>query len=584
MSPRDPSRALAVGLALGSALALAPAAAAQTLLASKNAQSLPGYFNQMLSGSSICAVGDVDGDGCTDLVVGGRGPYASTSTECLVVSGRTLDLLTAIAPPPLANVSQFGVALDAPGDVDADGVPDVLIGAPGGVDCGFSGCFGSLRGVASVHSGAVQTAVQTWEGAAEGDRLGFDVASIGDVDGDGVSDVALGAPQRPVEAVGTTGAGYVRLHSGRTGALLGTLTGAALGDGFGWEVAGPGDVDGDGHVDVLVRSPWAGGLVPGAGRVDLFRASDGAPLHAWLGASDDEDFGHVAGAGDVDGDGLPDVLIGVPGHDGPAGVDAGVARVHSGVTGAVLLELEGPAAHARLGISLCGLGDLDGDGRGELLVGAAPTTIPPGPKPFARVYAGRGGAVVYHIEEVPAFGSPANLPLLGRLVAPAGDANGDGRPDFVLCGPNLVTGGGDNFHNHGGRHILTWSGLPLPVTTMPNPGSPGVAGVPALSGEGSTKPTELLALHLHDAAPDAPVLLALGLELHASALSGVTVWPFPLALFPLSTTDASGTLDVSGRWPAALGYGAVLFAQAIVADAAAPSGVSTSNTLQLTSQ
>jgi hypothetical protein len=583
MSPNHRHRALTIGLVLGAALA--PAAAGQTLLAWKDGSSLPGSLSQMVSGTAVTAVGDLDADGCTDLVVGGPGLYAVSSTDCLVFSGRTLALLGPLVPPPIADLAQFGRSLDAPGDVDGDGVPDVLVGAPGGVLCAIPfGCSGSSRGAASLQSGATLLPLRSWEGAAEGDVLGFDVASVGDVDGDGVSDVALGAPQRTIDPGSETGAGYVRLYSGQSGALLGTLAGAALGDGFGWEVVGPGDVDGDGHADVLVRSPWAAGLVAGAGRVDLFRASDGAPLHAWLGESDDEDFGHIGAAGDVDGDGLPDVLIGAPRHDGPAGVEAGVARVCSGVTGDVLLVLDGHAERARLGVSLCGLGDLNGDGRGELLVGAAPPTIPPSPAPYARLFSGRAGAVIYHIDHVPAFGSPANLPLLGQVVAPAGDTNGDGLADFVLSSPNEVVVGGDVIHNHGGRHLLAWSGLPIPVTTMPNPGSPGSAGVPALSGEGSTLPNQLLTLHLQQAASAAPVLLAIGTEIHATPVSGVTLWPFPPALFPVGATDLGGALDVAGRWPAALGYGTVLFAQALVADAGAPAGVAASNTLQLTSQ
>jgi len=567
-------------------LAASPTAAgAQTMLAGKDASSLPGSLSQLLCGASVAAIGDVDADGCTDLVVGGPGLYPVSSTDCLLVSGGTLTILGPMVPPPIADLSQFGRALAAPGDVDGDGVPDVLVGAPGGVLCAIPfGCSGSSRGAASLQSGATRLPLRSWQGSAEGDFLGFAVASLGDVDGDGVSDVALGAPQRTLDPGEETGAGYVRVCSGKTGALLGTLAGAAFGDGFGWEVVGPGDVDGDGHVDVLVRSPWAAGLVPGAGRVDLFRASDGALLRTWLGEAEDEDFGHIGAAGDVDGDGLPDVLIGAPGHDGPAGVGAGVVQVRSGVTGDVLLTLDGHAERAGLGVSLCGLGDLDGDGRGELLVGGRPSTIPPGPPPYARLFSGRGGAVIYHIDSVPALGGGAKLPLLGRIVAPAGDSNGDGLADFVLCGPNLVVVGGDVIHNSGGRHLLTWSGLPLPVTAMPNPGTPGGSGMPQLAGEGSTWPNHLLMLHLQGAAPVAPVLLAIGTEIHATLLGGVKVWPFPPALFAVGATDPGGALDVAGRWPPGLGFGTPLFAQALVADPSAASGLAASNTLQLTSQ
>jgi len=374
----------------------------------------------------------------------------------------------------------------------------------------------------------------------------------------------------------------VRLHSGATGALLHTWTGAGTGDGFGWSVAGPGDVDGDGIADVLIGAPFAAGAVAGAGWAGLYRGSDGALLRSWSGEQAGDDFGHVARAGDVNADGLADVLIGAPYHDGPAGPDSGIARVYSGVTGAVLLTLDGPQAGAGLGSALCGIGDVDGDGHAELLVGSSPASFPP--KTFARLCSGLTGRVIYHIDHVPALGNDAFLPAFGGVVAAAGDSNGDGRLDFILAGPTKAIVGGDVIHVYGGRHVLTFSGLPLAVTSLPNAGTPGAAGVPELTGDGSTEVNRLLTLRLAHAAPSAPLLFALGTEIQVQPLNGIKLWPSPALLLPAGPTDMQGALELSGRWPPAVEFGTPLFVQAIVLDPSAPTGLAASNTLQLTAQ
>lgn len=170
------------------------------------------------------------------------------------------------------------------------------------------------------------------------------------------------------------------------------------------------------------------------------------------------------------------------------------------------------------------------------------------------------------------------------MVVAAGDTNGDARPDFILAGPTKVLAGGDVIKIYGGRHVFAFSGPPIPVTSLSYPGMPGIAGVPALAGEGSTKPNALLSLHLESAAPSQPVLLVVGGAIAAPALSTLKIWPSLELVAPLGLTDLQGRLDVSGRWPPAMAYGEVLVAQAVVLDPAAVTGLATSNTLQLTSQ
>ena len=551
----------------------------QTLIGALDGNALPDF----MMGTAVAPLGDLDGDGCTDLALGGRGVWPNSSATCAVESGQTLLQMGKLKLPALPDVSQFGSALDGPGDVDGDGVPDVLVGAPGGVLCSFPlGCFGSSRGTASLNSGTSFLSVQGWQGANENDRLGAAVAGLGDVDGDGFPDLAIGAPQRNDTAA--SGAGYVQVVSGATGVVLNTWFGAQPGDGFGWSVAGPGDTDGDGVRDVLIGAPWAKGDAPASGWAGLYRGNDGTLLESWNGKATDDRFGQVAAGQDVDGNGLPDLLIGAPGRDGPAGSNAGAVAAYA-ARGAALLELDGATAGSGLGARVTGVGDIDGNGYADVLAGTAPTD--PDAPSFARLYSGRGGGLIYDLQpSVPAFSAgPVFLNAFGGTVASAGDANGDGQLDFVLAAPAKVTVSGDHITVFGGQHLFVFSGLPLSVTALPNPpGLPGGAGVPELTGAGSTEPNELLTLHVAQAAPLHAVLLIAGHGLQTGSGSKEGIGPVLDAIVPLGSTDAAGQLDIAGRWPPALGFGQVVLVQVVVIDESAAKGWASSNTLQLTGE
>lgn len=253
---------------------------------------------------------------------------------------------------------------------------------------------------------AAQAPDALWPGALPGDAFGSVVAVVGDVDADGVDDVAVGAPLADwvVPLIGTqfSDVGSVRVFSGADGALLHGWVGS-LGhvDLFGHAVCGAGDVDGDGHHDVLVGAPRAdGALLPECGRALLFSGADGSLLRTWDGAQTGERFGHaVAGGGDLNGDFVVDVAIGAPHHDlddalGGFGQEGRVA-VRTAFTGGVIADLYGaPESFTvgggglggpcpdyvmdripqHLGWALAFAGDWDNLGGGEELVIAAPLT------------------------------------------------------------------------------------------------------------------------------------------------------------------------------------------------------------------
>ena len=310
-------------------------------------------------GSALADVGDLDGDGFTDVAVGS--PKFSDlglveHGKVTLFSGRTG---LALGPPITGSQSMdnLGASVAAVGDVNGDGIPDFAVGSPG---------FGAMdEGRVEIFSGAnlaVPATLVLHFGAA-GDRMGSAVAGPGDVNTDGFPDMFAGAPL--ADTAGGADAGRARVISANFlfGATLIELDGAAAGDQFGSAVAGPGDVNMDGTVDLMVGAPLADPNGMDSGRADVHGGNFGAPLLFSLtgDAAGDQLGAAVAGAGDVNGDGTPDVMAGAPLADDGALVDTGFVRLLSGPAGAMLFETPGAAAGEFLGTSVSSAADLDGN-------------------------------------------------------------------------------------------------------------------------------------------------------------------------------------------------------------------------------
>jgi hypothetical protein len=354
----------------------------------------------------VASVGDLDQDGAPDYAVGSS--QAGGAGRVTLHSGLTGEVLATLNGGQLGE--QFGRALAGAGDVNGDGVPDLVVGAPrettGGVDAGKL----------YVYSGANLTQLYSYSGQSGG-NLGHAVAMLGDVDGDGRDDFAAGAFGQ------AGGTGEVRAYSGQTGALLYTWSGSAAGSHFGQAVAAAGDVDGDGAPDVLVGAPFSGPLQNGSARV--YSGASGALLRAWDATDNYGWFGFsVAGVGDVDGDGRDDVLIGSPNANGVSGR----ATLYSGGNGGELhAGLFGGGSSSSYGFSVAGAGDFDGDGTPDLLIGAPLQS---------RGSFTSDGAVHVHSgatgQPLQSYRGQSSSSYLGQSVAGAGDLDGDGRDDVLL--------------------------------------------------------------------------------------------------------------------------------------------------------
>ncbi len=317
-------------------------------------------------GTAVCGLGDINGDGRDDFA------YSDMLNDgrVLVKSGaNSATLLTLNAP---AGADRFGESVENAGDYNGDGVNDLLIAAPSSDYAGISNC-----GVVYVYSGAGGSLLLTLPGSEVNENFGRAIASPGDVNGDGTPDYAVTATG--TSAAGMTRSGAAFLFSGATGSPIYIWPGDEDYNLYGWSVGSAGDMNSDGTADIMVGhifydSPQNGRV----GRVDFYSGANGALLRQISGVEYWEDLGSdVALIGDIDQDGVNDHLLGADGR-----AYGGRAYVHSGASGDLIYACESDGYSHYFGTEVCGVGDLDQDGREEFMVGATSAWLN-GPTPGA---------------------------------------------------------------------------------------------------------------------------------------------------------------------------------------------------------
>ncbi|MCB9166385.1 MAG: FG-GAP repeat protein [Flavobacteriales bacterium] len=408
-------------------------------------------------GECVSTAGDVNGDGYSDVILGARiyglggaaaifhgGPYNMKTSPDADISGG-------------AAGARMGEAVSNAGDVNGDGFADVIVGAP------YASNGQANEGLAYLYlgspSGPSNTPDATFEANVASGHFGASVCTAGDVNGDGYADIIIGAPD-----LGVGGRAYIH-HGGPGGpnTVASRVLFGIAGARFGTSVSAAGDINSDGYADVIVGAPGINTAYV------LLGSATGIPAlpHATLneGSAGDLFGSAVATAGDVNGDGYSDVLVGAPDHTNGQTGEGAAYLYYGSETGLVLpyaSKLERNLASARFGISLAGAGDVNGDGFFDVIVGA---------DHWASGQSGEGGAFVFHGSAGGLGANPSQTiqinqvdAHLGASVAEAGDINGDGYADVVVGVPN----GWNNVAQVDEGYAMIYRGSPSGIVLAPD--------------------------------------------------------------------------------------------------------------------
>ncbi len=416
-------------------------------------------------GRSVATAGDVNGDGYSDVIVGAE-RFSNGQTfegRAYLYFGSASGLSSSPSWTAESDQDQafFGYSVATAGDVNGDGYSDVVVGAPyydsGQADEGMAYLYlGSSLGL-------LATPAWTAEGDQSGANLGRSVRTAGDVNGDGYSDVIVGVDGYANSPVYGRACVYFGSTAGLSSAPTWIAEGDQSGSRFGWCVDSAGDVNGDGFSDVIVGAHYYDNGEYDEGAAFVFHGGPSGPnwVTNWYakGVQADEYFGDsVASAGDVNGDGFGDIIFGAPGYDSQGGRALLYQGGATGPTGTPSWETTGEGTWSSYGDCVTGAGDVNGDGYSDVVVSDSSYDTSRGK---VYLYLGSGTGLSATCAWTAEGGAYSNA--FGLSAATAGDVNGDGYSDLIVgeCGHSGNTGKAYVFHggSSGLSTLPSWTAL-----------------------------------------------------------------------------------------------------------------------------
>lgn len=392
-------------------------------------------------GISVSSAGDVNCDGYSDVIVGATGYYYNTGRAYLYFGGASMNNIADLTMTGEINTG-FGSAVSAAGDMNGDGYSEMIVGAPG---------FSSGTGRVYLYDYFMKNEIirdLSMTGVGPSEFFGASVSSAGDVNGDGYSDVIVGAYGN----YSNRGSAYVYFGGVSMNITEDvTMTGEGIANFFGNSVSSAGDVNGDGYSDVIVG---AYGNSTGTGRAYVYFG--GASMNnvadvTMTGEGLANYFGNsVSSAGDVNGDGYSDVIVGAYGFNT---FNTGKAYVYFGgasMNNVADVTMTGETGGDAFGFSVSSAGDVNADGYSDVIVGATGYSSNTG-----RIYLFLGGTTMDSTSDVILTGE-ASGNQFGYSASSAGDVNGDGYSDVIA--------GADEYSSSTGRAYIFFGGITMDVT------------------------------------------------------------------------------------------------------------------------
>lgn len=406
----------------------------------------------------------------TRVVVGAPGRALSSTNgvgavDIYDLSSNSLTNSIAFPNTPFGG-ENFGFSATYVPDLNADTLSDLAIGAPG-----------AFQGAVFVYTNLGAGPAYTIFGGQSFERFGNSIVPVGDINGDGVGDLAISAPGR---SNFTTNDGAVLIYdmvASGAPAVIRNYVGAAAGEGLGERIVELSDYNSDGRHDMAASAPNASTGSGPSGLVRVLATTTSSALIALIpGNQAGEKFGDaIANLGDLNADGFDDLAIGAPLADvANVGTDAGRVEIHSGALLAVgsasttiLCTLNGNAAGDFFGSSLSSLGDINSDGHLDFAVGAPGASAGSGNVIF---YSFQSGTCQAYASLLPVLtsGSPVTGELFGTTIAggqfSSCDFNSDSVSDYVISAK-----GDQQVGNPG--HIFAYQGVasatPTPAPQLP---------------------------------------------------------------------------------------------------------------------